>query len=813
MTRWSVVLLWLLSVSLAYGGGGPEGVAVVLNSRSWASQAIANQYIAWRKIPASNVVLLDVDAFERIGVDDFREQILRPTLATLQSRGVLAHIDCVAYSSDLPTAVDVRSDIGQLKLPRVITPVASINGLTYLYQQVLRKDANYLQLNSNRYMRLPELSTPAKPLTADQRRRLLQASQSTNSKLWAQAAKQWEAIVAELPGLPAAQYNLACCLARLNKPQDALAALRSAVQAGWSDRRHTQRDADLLTLRKEAKFQEILREMELLNRKPLAVQPTAGFRGVDQWDNGGQRVHAGGRRYLLSTVLGVTSGRGNSVSEVLAALRRSVDADGTRPSGTIYFPTNGNVRSTTRDGRFHAAAAALRDLQVSADVRSGVLPKGRQDVMGAMVGAASFDFVKSGSRILPGAICEHLTSFGGVMTEGAGQTPLSEWIRHGAAGTSGAVTEPFALQAKFPFPYLHVHYARGCSLAEAFYQSIHGPYQLLVVGDPLCQPWARIGSVDVPQLAEKPNGEGRRSFAANLHGSSPGEPRPAWRRVERSGFERDQFAYRPLGVAPGRTFIPRCDVRRAGARGHRGAGRRMARATSVGDRRGTHWHSQSIRGLARRRQPWRSRGGCVRLDGALGRFDCCPNSLRGCRVREIVPPWPPTPFRSVGEWSSVTHRRLSSFGAGRRSVAPGRRWKRPLDPRSPAIGRRAGAAPLAPTTPPASRIQSGRLRVRANDRFALAAQRSGKGHRRNPKGRLAGRCRCRPRGFHRRRHISPPDSASHAVPSPKQRRGDAPDRRSRVVVGASRRSVCRKKTPPQPHGVFCRFTSQPAGTT
>ena len=65
-----------------------------------------------------------------------------------------------------------------------------------------------------------------------------------------------------------------------------------------------------------------------------------------------------------------------------------------------------------------------------------------------------------------------------------------EFLRHGAAGASGTVYEPYAIQAKFPLPSLQLHYARGCSLAEAFYQSISGPYQILIVGDPLCQPWA-----------------------------------------------------------------------------------------------------------------------------------------------------------------------------------------------------------------------------------------------------------------------------------------------------------------------------------
>ena len=39
---------------------------------------------------------------------------------------------------------------------------------------------------------------------------------------------------------------------------------------------------------------------------------------------------------------------------------------------------------------------------------------------------------------------------------------------------------------------IQVHYARGCSLAEAFYQSVYAPYQLMIVGDPLCRPWANI---------------------------------------------------------------------------------------------------------------------------------------------------------------------------------------------------------------------------------------------------------------------------------------------------------------------------------
>lgn len=217
-----------------------------------------------------------------------------------------------------------------------------------------------------------------------------------------------------------------------------------------------------------------------------------GFRSNYLWNQNGEKTRnrSKGQSYFLSTMLGVTRGRGNSVDEVISYLKRSVAADGKRPRGTIYYLKNKDVRSTTRHNCYDEAAQQLVRLGVQARVLNGQLPQGADNVMGIMTGVTSFDFFKTKSTILPGAICEHLTSFGGDFGEGVGQTPLSEFLRYGAAGASGTVTEPLALQYKFPLPSLHVHYAQGCSLAEAFYQSVAGPYQLLIVGDPLCQPWA-----------------------------------------------------------------------------------------------------------------------------------------------------------------------------------------------------------------------------------------------------------------------------------------------------------------------------------
>lgn len=38
---------------------------------------------------------------------------------------------------------------------------------------------------------------------------------------------------------------------------------------------------------------------------------------------------------------------------------------------------------------------------------------------------------------------------------------------------------------------IHVAYTDGLTSAEAFYSSVLSPYQLLIVGDPLCQPYAK----------------------------------------------------------------------------------------------------------------------------------------------------------------------------------------------------------------------------------------------------------------------------------------------------------------------------------
>lgn len=230
------------------------------------------------------------------------------------------------------------------------------------------------------------------------------------------------------------------------------------------------------------------------------VPTTHAFRSWYGWDAGHRLLEAGGEHYYLSAMLGVTSGRANSTAEVVRMLERSAAADYSRPDGTIYFAANADIRTKPREPLFASAVRELRAAGTKAEVFSGTAPKYKSDVAGAMLGTADFSLKESRTKLLPGAIGEHLTSLSGILYEGVGQTPISEWVRAGSALTSGAVFEPYNVPQKFPSAFMHLHYVRGSSAAEAYYQATSGPYQMLVVGDPLCKPWARRATVELSGL-------------------------------------------------------------------------------------------------------------------------------------------------------------------------------------------------------------------------------------------------------------------------------------------------------------------------
>ena len=506
---WCVVFVSL--TSLVQAGQGPENIAVVINGDSPVSKWIANEYIAVRQIPPQNVIYLSgLPGRDRLSIAQFREQMLLPVLHALEGRQLTGQIDGITYSADLPWAVDLTGEVETAGRPYMNDCIASSTGLTYLYAFVLNQVAATVDPASNRYYRRPVPLQPDSSLTNDENVRQGEVLQplfahlrqpeppATNAPACAayatqltalaeRAAPVLDALAAAHPNLAGLQYLRAGVLATCGQTNAALMALTAAVAAGWNNPADAKASRLHAPLRTMPAFTALLEKMV---QQVLPAPSSLGFRGTFGWGPTGQPVPPNaGPRYLLTTMLAVTTPVGNKPAEAIAGLRRSVAADRTHPAGTIYYMKNADIRSTVREPLFASAAQALKQLGVRVEVRDGVLPANCTNVAGAMIGAANFTWTNAHSRILPGAICEHLTSFGAVMDNGE-HTKLSEFLRYGAAGASGTVSEPFALDFKFPNAFLHVHYARGSTLAEAFYQSVASPYELLIVGDPLCQPWA-----------------------------------------------------------------------------------------------------------------------------------------------------------------------------------------------------------------------------------------------------------------------------------------------------------------------------------
>lgn len=243
------------------------------------------------------------------------------------------------------------------------------------------------------------------------------------------------------------------------------------------------------------------------------VVVSRAFRSQYRWGPGGRRLGNDGLPYMLSAMLGVKAVPGNTVDEMIWYLKRAAGADGTAPKGTIYFAKNADIRSTVRDKEYPAAVRLLELAGVNAEIVEGAFPQNKAGMAGVTSGNVAANPAGSKSTLLPGAFCDNLTSSGGVFLTGHGQTCLSEFLRLGAAGACGTVTEPLALPQKFPNASCQVHYVHGCSLAESFYQSVAAPFQQILVGDPLCQPWAKIPRIKVQGLEDKAAVRGKLEFS------------------------------------------------------------------------------------------------------------------------------------------------------------------------------------------------------------------------------------------------------------------------------------------------------------
>lgn len=90
----------------------------------------------------------------------------------------------------------------------------------------------------------------------------------------------------------------------------------------------------------------------------------------------------------------------------------------------------------------------------------------------------------------PGAVADHLTSFGGRLTSNGGQMSAVRWLEGGVTASYGTVVEPCNYQQKFPrVSVLLEHYFHGATVVEAYWKSVNWPGEGVFVGAPLARPW------------------------------------------------------------------------------------------------------------------------------------------------------------------------------------------------------------------------------------------------------------------------------------------------------------------------------------
>jgi uncharacterized protein (TIGR03790 family) len=196
-------------------------------------------------------------------------------------------------------------------------------------------------------------------------------------------------------------------------------------------------------------------------------------------------------------------------AEAEALIDRGVASDNTWPTGTAYLmSTSDSVRSARcvlepMYGYINECQLFLNTWDpvasgVGASIVSADSVSNKTDVLFYVQGLASVPDLAT-NTYLPGAVADHLTSYGGTIPT-SGQMSCFEFIKAGATGSYGTVVEPFAFQQKFPDPRVLIpRYFGGNTLIEAYWKSVAWPSQGIFIGEPLARPF----------------GEGSRSHFAN----------------------------------------------------------------------------------------------------------------------------------------------------------------------------------------------------------------------------------------------------------------------------------------------------------
>lgn len=184
------------------------------------------------------------------------------------------------------------------------------------------------------------------------------------------------------------------------------------------------------------------------------------------------------------------------VSSAMALIDRGVASDGSLglrgglPVNAHFVITSDSVRSIRQV--LFPPPTRFKDVGVNTFVDQTDALNGSDRVVLYMTGAVRVNKLNT-VRFVPGALADHLTSFGGSLDQPNGQMTVLSWLEAGATASYGTVSEPCAHWQKFPHPQLLlINYLQGSTALEAYWRSVAWPQQGLFVGEPLAAPFSRL---------------------------------------------------------------------------------------------------------------------------------------------------------------------------------------------------------------------------------------------------------------------------------------------------------------------------------
>ena len=176
------------------------------------------------------------------------------------------------------------------------------------------------------------------------------------------------------------------------------------------------------------------------------------------------------------------------VEEAKAVVDRGTASGFSVPVASAYYLTTSEGARNSRAGFFPPPGVVHQRKLTIKNLKADSL-EGAQDIMVYQTGMAKVAKLDT-LRFLPGALADHLTSFGGDL-QGAAQMSSQRWLEAGATASYGTVSEPCNYWQKFPnSTVLLRRYLSGMTALEAYWGSVAWPAQGLFIGDPLAAPYA-----------------------------------------------------------------------------------------------------------------------------------------------------------------------------------------------------------------------------------------------------------------------------------------------------------------------------------